>query len=339
MSRLCAVISAMFLFALTLTRADAAPLFEQSSVLDVELSGPISSLIDGDPEARTQLPFSLETEGVRHDIKVRLRGNSRLRVCKFPPLRLNFAGDQVEGTVFEGQDKLKLVTHCRNYDDAEQDLLLEYLAYRIFNRLSDISYRVRLLRFTYNDTDGALDADARHRYGFVIESSTGLAARTGAQEIELTGVSRNSIDADQAALVYIFQYLIANTDWSIVRADGDEYCCHNIDLFKIDNVPFLVPYDFDLAGLVNTRYAKPDPSLRIRRVTKRLYRGYCVRPDALRSALRKIVALRSEILAMPAELPGVTPKTAKTAAGYLAQFFARAEDEQKILNSFEQSCL
>ena len=58
--------------------------------------------------------------------------------------------------------------------------------------------------------------------------------------------------------MFVFQYLIANTDWGYVKADDDDACCHNGDLFEIDNQVVFVPYDFDLAGLVNSRYAFPD---------------------------------------------------------------------------------
>jgi len=128
-----------------------------------------------------------------------------MRVCEFPPLRRNFAMKTVAGTVFENQDKLKLVTHCWNHDRAEKDVLQEYMAYRIFNLLSEISYRVRLLRITYSNIDGRLDAKARNHYGFVIESTDELTARIGATASDLTGVLRNSLDPEQAALVYIFQ--------------------------------------------------------------------------------------------------------------------------------------
>ena len=44
--------------------------------------------------------------------------------------------------------------------------------------------------------------------------------------------------------MFIFQYLIGSTDWSIVAAEADEYCCHNVDLFEIDASLLVVPYDF-----------------------------------------------------------------------------------------------
>ena len=108
--------------------SQAAPLFEDDQVLEVTLTGPFETLL-ADKQSREALPFTLAVEGVEHRIAVRLRGHSRLRVCAFPPLRLDFRKADTAATSFVGQGKLKLVTHCRNYDRGEQDLLEEYAAY------------------------------------------------------------------------------------------------------------------------------------------------------------------------------------------------------------------
>lgn len=244
-------------------------------------------------------------------------------MCHFPPLRLNFAVGDTAQSIFEDQDKLKLVTHCREGDSAQLDALQEYAAYRIFNLISDVSYKVRLLHITYTDTDGRLKENTFNRYGFLIESASALANRVGGKPAHVTGVSLSSLDSQQAATVYIFQYLIGNTDWSLVTADGDDACCHNGDLFHIGSVAYLVPYDFDLSGLVNARYAQPDPSLRISRVTQRRYRGYCVSSDSLKDALTAIKARRVDILDVIRQLPGVSRKEIEATAKYLDQFFVR----------------
>lgn len=320
------------------SHADEPLLFEDDSVLEVALTGPLSSLFE-DEDGRKERPFSLRANDVDYPIKVRLRGKSRRRVCSFPPLRINFAADDTAQTIFAGQDKLKLVTHCRKYASAQVDALQEYAAYRIFTLISDFSYRVRLLRITYTDTDGGLKENTFDRYGFLIESQSGLADRLGAQPVQVPGVSLRSLDSTQAATVYVFQYLIANTDWSLVTADGEDTCCHNGDLLDIGSVRYYVPYDFDLAGLVNPRYARPDSSVRISRVTQRAYRGYCISTDALRAALSNIKARRADILDVIRQLPGLTEKDIEATLEYVEKFFARADDEDKLLKSFERKCL
>ena len=316
----------------------AAPLFEESTVLEMELVGPVNELL-ADKNGQQALPFTLRTDSVDHKIEVRLRGNSRRRVCSFPPLRFKFKTKASVGTLFESQKKLKLVTHCRESDVAEQDLLKEYMAYRLFNMLSEKSYRVRLVSITYSEDDPAHDKKTLQRYGYFIESSDELAKRLSATQVMRTGISRESLDSKQASLVYAFQYLIGNTDWSIVKADTDEFCCHNGDLFDIDLKHVLIPYDFDLSGLVDTHYAKPDPLLRVRNVRKRVYRGYCLATDDLTIALQAIADRESDILNLPFTTPGVTPRQMETASRYLNGYFKSVSDIEKAVRKFDSRCL
>jgi len=327
-----------FAVIIAVAQADASPLFDDSAVIEAELVGAIGSLI-ANKKDRSEQPFVLVANGVEHRVQVRVRGNSRLRVCEFPPLRIRFSASDTVGTVFAGQDKLKLVTHCRNRAIAETDALEEYAAYRIFNLVSDIGYRVRLLRIKYTDTDERRKDKPLEYYGFLIESQSALARRVGGQAVEVTGVSLRSLDDDQAALVYLFQYLIGNTDWSLATAADDETCCHNGDILDIGAKYFYVPYDFDLAGLVNAKYAYPDPALPIRKVTQRMYRGYCTEHATLQKALGIVTSRKPEILQVMNELPGLTAKDAANGVGYLNEFFARAEDIEKFLQTLERRCL
>jgi len=318
--------------------ASASTLFDDSAVVEVRLIGPLSSLIENE-NAAAELPFMLHADGVEHAIQVQLRGNSRRRMCSFPPLRLTFQVDNAVPSIFAGQGRLKLVTHCRDSKAAQSAMLREYAAYRIFNLISNASFRVRLLHITYTDTDGGLEKPAFDRYGFVVESTTELADRMGGKPARVTGVSLPSLDSQQAASVFVFQYLIGNTDWSLVMADGDDKCCHNGDLIEIAAVRYYVPYDFDLSGLVNASYARPDPSLLISRVTQRLYRGYCIPRDAVQEAISRIEARRVDVLDVIPQLPALSQKEVAAAIKYLEQFFARANDRQKMVQLFERSCL
>ena len=318
--------------------AGAATLFAADDVLDVTLAGPLATLVAA-PEKEQELPFVLTADGVEHAIEVRTRGNSRLQVCEFPPLRLDFRRNATAGTIFDGQNKLKLVTHCRNYDRGEQDMLEEFLTYRLFNVLTDASFRVRLLRIRYIDTDGGLDEHASHRYGFLIEPEDQLAARLGGTPAGITGVPKRRHDQRQASLLYLFQYMVGNTDWGFVKADYDDECCHNVALVEIDDVVHTIPYDFDLAGLVNSRYARPDPLLRIKTVRQRLYRGLCTEPAEVRNSVRTFSAHREVLLAMPGSISGLEQKNIEKAERYLLDFFKLADDPERLLRRFERSCL
>ncbi len=319
----------------------ASPLFEDDSVLEVELKGPLATLYKNKKdEAREQLPFRFTAEGIEHEIKVRVRGKSRLEYCLFPPLRLNFRKGEVDGTLFEGQDKLKLVTHCDLSRYAETDVLEEYAAYRILNELTDISYRVRLLEIRYVDTDGETAGLDNPHYGFLIEPKEHLAERNQGTAVEKPGVALKWLQPDYAALVYVHQYLIGNTDWSLAAPRDEEVCCHNVTLIEIDSLLNPVPYDFDMSGLVNARYAAPDEDLtRISRVTQRLYRGYCTEPEILRETLHLIRENRAEIVGIINGLPLLTRKKKDQKIDFLEKALKAAEKEDKLINQFENRCL
>ncbi len=331
----CCVAWFALLFALN---AWTSPLFEDDSVLEITLRGPFGPLFE-DREVIEYRPFVLGIAGSTYEVDLRLRGNSRRRVCDFPPLRIKLPKTGAEETAFANERKIKLVTHCRNYDRGEQDLLEEYLVYRIFNLLTEHSYRVRLMRVNYDDTSGTLPPGASQRYGFAIESSDSFEARTAAEAVTLRGLPKGRHNPDEAALVYVFQYLVANTDWQLTRADHAEGCCHNVDLFEMDDRIILLPYDFDLSGVVNAKYAFPDRRLRIKKVTQRLFRGVCTDRDVLRSAIHRIGAKREEILDLAESVPGLTSENAERAREFLEGYFEKAENEEKLLKSFERHCI
>ncbi len=317
--------------------SSASPLFEQDEVLEISLAGPLSTVV-GDTEDRNEYPFVLTVEGSAIGVDVRVRGLSRVRVCNFPPIRLDFSSSDASGTVFAGQRRLKVVTHCKRSADYEQNVLEEYAAYRIFNVLSNVSFRVRLARIRYVDTADP-GAEDLVRYAFFIESDEAMAKRNAGSLINARRVTKNYLDPAQTALAYIFQFLIGNTDWSLVRALEKDTCCHNGLLVGIEGRHYYVPYDFDLAGLVNARYAKPDPSLRIRRVTQRRYRGYCMPREALGGALKTVLGHREDILRVVDDLPQLSQKDIKSLRRYLEDFFALAADKDKLLGRFERRCL
>jgi hypothetical protein len=318
--------------------AAGSALFEGDEVIEVELAGPIHSLLQSKGN-RAEFPFVLRSSGEALDIAVRVRGKSRVELCGFPPLRLDFERARPRQGPFAGQKKLKLVTHCRDRGQSEIDAVEEYLAYRIFGLLSAVGYRVRLLHITYTDTEGRVDTGSQGRFGFVIEPADRLSERVGGVRLEISGVALGRLDPGQAALVYVFQYMIGNTDWSLVAAEHEEACCHNGDLFDIGGAIYYVPYDFDLAGIVDARYAKPLPEMRLRSVRQRRYRGFCTEREALLAAIRRANSRRDDILATVDAAPGLSDKAAKKTVDYLDAYFERAQDENKLLDSFERSCI
>ena len=165
-----------------------------------------------------------------------------------------------------------------------------------------------------------------------------LARRIDGERVRQPAVSLKSLNDQQEALVYVFQYLIGNTDWSLVSAENSDECCHNGKLIKKDQELLYVPYDFDLSGLVNARYALPDPSLHIKKVTRRLYRGFCIEEPTLRSAIRTVRSHETDFKRVIDNLPDISMSELKNMHRFLDRFFKEANDEDKMLKSFEQRC-
>jgi len=161
---------------------------------------------------------------------------------------------------------LKLVSHCAEDEMAEQNLLKEYLAYKIYNEITDRSFRVQLLKINYvNSEDGS---DYGQKYAFLIESTKELGARLEAEKIEQFSISIKDVQSQYAQELALFQYLIGNTDWQIPFM-------HNVKIFKSTDQPnpVVVPYDFDCSGFVNTDYARLNPDFQQKEVRQRIYMG------------------------------------------------------------------
>ena len=253
----------------------AAPLFQDHEPLRLRIEADFNELRDDrdqDAEERDGLLVIIAPDGSEesYPLEIRTRGRFRLlsSTCRFPPLRLDVPKSQMDGTPFEDQDKLKLVTHCRDDERYEQNSIKEYLVYRIYNLLTPNSFQARLARITYFDVTG--DDDPIERWGFVIEAEEALAERLGASVVEdrPDGVHPAQVEDTAAGLLNLFQYMVGNTDYSI-------YGQHNVVAFEAEGMVTPIPYDFDWTGLVNAPYAKPDPSLQVRNVRRRVYRGLC----------------------------------------------------------------
>lgn len=254
--------------------AEASPLFASDEPLVVTLRTDIDWIRDtrnDSVEVDATLRFPGENgEILETELEVRARGEFRRskRNCNFPPLRLDFPRGDMDGTVWEGQNRLKLVTPCHDSRDDYQDYILkEYLVYKTQAIIMPFANRVRLLEITYEDIEG--DYDTRTKFAFVIESDEQMAARNGGDLQELAQLHPSMVDGEHAVKVSMFQYLIGNSDWSSTYF-------HNVNvLVQSPNRYVTVPYDFDFAGAVNARYATPPEQYPIRRVTDRYFYSYC----------------------------------------------------------------
>ncbi len=314
------------------------PLFQSDETLFLTLSMDIKKVCR-DREEEESHPAEIsytDQEGneITLPIKVRVRGHFRKDPvnCDFPPLRLNFSSTTVINTIFAGQDKIKLVTHCRTRKDLyEQNLLKEYLSYKLYNLFTEQSFRVRLVHLTYADTRGKIDT--LEKMAFLIEPNQHMARRNGCEILKVERVQQEQTNRQKTTVMTVFQYMIGNTDWSV-------WALHNVVLLKEDPMPLpiVVPYDFDWSGIINAPYAVPAEFLPIESVSTRLYRGFC-KPDAeLQPALDEFRQRRDEIYQTCNSVPFMTEKELKKTLKYIDQFFKTIENPKAVKFEFHENC-
>lgn len=273
-----------------------------------------------------------EGKDVTVPVRVKTRGVWRLKHCDFPPLRLRVGGKIADGTLFANLDEPKLVTYCRNLDNYEQYVLQEAQLYRIYRQLTDLSHKVRLLRITY--VDSASKKVETTRWSFVIEDPAHLAARAGGRIIKQKGAIADDLDPSQSALAFSFLYFIANTDVSFNGLHNGEI----IALADGRNVP--VPYDFDFAGVINAPYAGVDPSLPIKSVRTRLFRGYCAHVDAYPAVFDLFREKRGAIEALYTDSIGklLAPGAVKNSLSYFNDFYETVRTPEQARRRVLSDC-
>ncbi|HSG35272.1 MAG TPA: hypothetical protein VLA37_12110 [Sphingomonadaceae bacterium] len=317
-----------------------APLFSDTAPIEIVISGPVDEIVRRAERSTDPHPATLAAQGETHAIELAARGISRRKreTCRFPPLSIRFIEKPANESFFDMQRRLKLVTHCNNGDRFQQNVLKEYAAYRLYNVLTPESLRVRLARLRYMD-DGKEVASS---WGFLIEDIDDAADRMGGKELEVPSVPISSFNVEDASRVALFQYMIGNLDWAITDGPGEEDCCHNSKLIGADETARSnltpVPYDFDYSGLVDAPYALPPESLPVRRVTQRLFRGFCRYNSGIPAAVELFKSSRPAMEAEIASIPGLEDRTRNDMLKFLGGFFEDIATPQAVEKNLTSDC-
>ncbi len=332
--KFCGLLAAMLLFTAlrtagqTVDKLAAHVFFAEEKPLEMTISTDFKTLMakrkDREYQPATvavRLPDSTE---IKEDIRLQTRGHFRLENCVMPPLYLNFK-DKTKCPKLHELGKLKLVCGCAMGATDEQLIIKEYLAYKIYNMLTPKSFRVRLVKVTYDDTRGKMKK--YDQYGFLLEDADDMAERNACKEIETGSFSSEMTNRKQMTLVTFFEYMIGNLDWSVPNY-------HNIKIIRSltdsINAPFVVPYDLNHTGIVNASYAAPPENMGIESVTQRVYRGYPRTMDELEETAAIYKAHQEEIMNLVKNCEWLSSKCKKEVGNYLEEFY-RAIDSPKLL--------
>ncbi len=265
-------------------------LFQSDEILSIELRSDFSSILKN----RTQNPQYFDgeliyntsaNESKKLTVRVMVRGKFRLKPnnCDFPPLFVDFKRNEVKNTIFDNQNRLKLVTPCQG----EEDVIEEYTIYKLYNKVTDLSIRARLSKILYFDTGSNKILFEKH--SFFIEDDDHAAERNNCY-VKDKFMTPFDIDKESYRKLALFEYLIGNRDWFVTSRQ-------NIIIFQPNDTtkaPHAVPYDFDFSGFVNAEYTKPPGVSDEKLKDKREYKGLCYTDEEFREVFEFYQKLRPE---------------------------------------------
>ena len=316
---------------------DTLDLFNSEETLDIIIESDFKNLLKNKHQDDYQpavIRYMInDSVRISRNIKIKPRGAFRRSTCLYPPIKLNFPKGEVRLKQLEEFDKMKMVSECKNSDTYEQYVLSEYLVYKLYNLFTEYSFRVRLLNVQYVDLGRKSKSYIRH--AFIIESVDQLASRLGALEIETKQLGDQFIDRDLSTMMYLFQYLIGNTDWSVPGL-------HNMKLLKSfdPTVPLLwaIPYDFDYTGMVDAQYAVPHESLGIGSVRERLYMGYCRERGEIDRVLNIFSGKKDAMIDLVEDFDLLSAQNKQRTISYIEGFYRVINSEQALKRDILRVC-
>jgi len=261
------------------------------------------------------------------EVKLRVRGHNRLENCYFSPLKIKIKKSIATATLFENDTELKLVLPCLVQKDNNDNIIKEFMAYKLYEKISPYHFKTRLVDLDYTE----MRADKEKKYqlkGILIEDIEKVAERLNGKVLKR---SVHPLEQDDTCSIQndFFQFMIGNTDFSVAHQ-------HNQKLLFIDKKTFPVPYDFDMSGLVDASYGVvskiQNENLNITYVTERLYRGF-KREEVIYEQVRKeYLDNKDQLLQIVDNLESNFENTQEfsKAKNYILSFFDILSDDQKF---------
>jgi hypothetical protein len=317
--------------AISQARIDSAAFFRDEQPFEMVLSSDLKNLVNKKMSKAVQpavvtLRFADSTV-ISEEIWINTRGKFRLENCQMPPILLNFK--KPTSPTLRPLGRLKLVVGCGATNEDEQLIIKEYLAYKMYNMLTEKSFRVRLVKIRYEDTRGKIRAYSQ--YGFLLEDVDDMAARNKCREIENIAIQTENTDRKQMTLVAMFEYMIGNTDWSVPAF-------HNIKLMQAAGdpkaIPIAIPYDLNHCGFVNASYAVPPEELGIATVKDRLYRGFPRSMEELQETIAIFKSQKDNIYSLINNCQWLNKAGKKESINFLDDFYKTIDNRNSVKYTF-----
>ena len=315
---------------------DNPELFNDNLDLKAQLSFDFKELYKDTNDStfiKSKMVFS--GNGIEEDsitVRIRVRGNFRKKICYFKPMRLEIRKKQAENTIFQENRKLKLVVPCQNEKGKDELIYKEMLAYKFFEEFSDIHLKTQALTLKIIEKKGNKEIE-HTMFAFLIEDDDKVADRHEIKKFPKRRVSPMTVSDSSAINFALFSYMIGNTDWSMAYQ-------HNTEMFFNGKKLVAIPYDFDHSGLVNAFYAKPNPMLKISKVTDRVYRGLCRRDPNVFAGMRNLyISKEDRIFNILNEYrDNLTSKEFERVSTYVKSFYDIIKSDSEFQNKILSKC-
>lgn len=326
-------ISLITSFSFQLSAQSIDTLFSSDEILKMELRTDFASIQRGRSDSSEyfsgKLIYGTGSNTVKLNVKVKARGNFRRnpKNCNFPPLLLNFKKNEVGNTLFRNQDKIKLVTPCQN----EEDVIQEYLIYKLYNLVTDLSLNVRLVKIEYFDTGS--EKMLFTRYSFFIEDIDNVADRANSRQVKMFMTPFN-FDRDNYIKMTLFQYMVGNIDWYVTTG-------HNIAIMQpadSSDLPSAVPYDFDFSQFVDAHYSKPKGVLDEDLKTRRVFRGICFTDAEFEMAFDFYNALKPSFTELIKKKKFISQYTRTVCLEHIEYFFNVINNKELVKSEILDIC-
>ncbi|MFZ4634419.1 MAG: hypothetical protein ACOYNO_09470 [Saprospiraceae bacterium] len=268
--------------------------------------------------------------GPAFPVKVKARGHMRKQTCEFPPLKIRFdALTPVDDSLSE-RSELKLVHPCFSDELNERLILKEYLCYKLYNILTDQSFRAQLIKLQL--LQSGKEKASLARYAFLIESELAVAQRAEGRPYSPHYLPLNRLEPRNLDRMALFEYMIGNTDWSVETR-------HNVKLLAWkERFPAAVPYDFDYSGIVNASYAVPQKGVPIQSVTERWFLGLCRNEAEIRPVIQEFLDKKEALLACVNSFELLLPSERRQMIAYMQSFFDVIESPSKTSKQILEQC-
>jgi hypothetical protein len=215
-------------------------------------------------------------------------------------------------------NELKLVTHCLQDSEGEENLRQEYFIYKLYQEISPVHYRAKLVDITYLHSDGNYRKKSQ---AIILEDENELAERLDSELCEdCYGQPDTAFNNFNLQVLTLYQYLVGNADWLIT-------VLRNVKLLKPhDGGKFLLaPYDFDFTGVVDATYAQPDPTLGITDVVDRKLLGPLNDFSKLTEGITYFKEHKADILSFVEEFPYLKKGEKRSIIRYFESYFDELE--------------